>query len=184
VAVKDPFPSIQLAAELDALIALFRDEGVRRFLEVGSKFGGTLFRVAQALPTGSRIVSVDLNRNGPSLRQCIETLRGRGYDAHLIAGDSTDPRIVNEARSLGPYDAVFIDADHRPDWVEADWLCYGPMARMVCFHDIGWRKPSPASPRPIGVPQVWNAIKQDYRHREILLDPNEAAYGIGVLWRT
>jgi hypothetical protein len=35
-------------------------EGVRSYLEIGAKFGGSLWRAAQALPKGSRIVAVDL----------------------------------------------------------------------------------------------------------------------------
>jgi hypothetical protein len=40
--------------------ALLQREGVRSYLEIGSKFGGSLWRVANSLPPGSRIVSVDL----------------------------------------------------------------------------------------------------------------------------
>ena len=30
----------------------------------------------------------------------------------LIAGDSTSDRVIGQAKQLGPYDLIFIDANH------------------------------------------------------------------------
>jgi hypothetical protein len=168
--------------EVDAFIALMNDLGARSFLEIGSKYGGTLLRVAQGLPAGSRIVSVDLNKNGQHLQKNIDFLNLGGYDAHLIVGDSTKTETIRKASELGPFDVLFIDGNHKLEYVKSDWESYGLMARMVGFHDIGWKRPSPEAPHPIMVSQFWNSIKSAYRHQEILLHP--VAYGIGVLWRT
>lgn len=173
----------QVDAEIDALIEIMRERDARSFLEIGSKFGASLWRIAKGMPKGSRIVSVDLNVNGQSLVRCIEQLRRDGYDAHLIAGNSVDPVVVRKARLNGPYDALFIDGNHKLMYVRSDWENYGPMAKLVAFHDIGWRRSSPASPNRILVPEFWNAIKQEQRHREILLDPGQNAYGIGVIFQ-
>lgn len=175
--------SHQVAAEIDTLAALMKAEGARSYLEIGSKYGGSLWRVAKTMPKGSRIVSLDLDVNGPSLRACIAALRGDGYDAHLIAGNSMDQARVEKARALGPFDCVFVDGNHKLMYVRADWDNYGPMAKMVAFHDIGWRRATPSSPNRILVPEFWNEIKDGYRHREILLDPTGDAFGIGVIWR-
>jgi hypothetical protein len=172
----------QVEAEVDAFIGLMNELGARSFLEVGSKYGDTLRRVAHGLPRGSRIVSVDLDKNGPDLRRVIAMLNAEGYDAHLVAGDSTDTETIRKVSELGPFDVLFIDGNHKLEYVRKDWENYGLMARMVGFHDIGWRRPSPEAPHPILVPQFWDSIKGAYRYQEILLHP--AAYGIGVLWRT
>lgn len=174
----------QYQPEIDAFIALMNELGARSFLEIGSKYGGTLQRVAHGLPKGSRIVSVDLDRNGSELRRVIAALNAEGYDAHLIAGDSTDTETIRKASELGPFDVLFIDGNHKLEYVRSDWESYGLMARMVGFHDIGWKRPSPEARHPILVPQFWNSIKGSYRHQEILLHPGGVAYGIGVLWRT
>lgn len=171
----------QIDAEIDSLIALMKEAGVRSYLEIGSKFGGSLWRVAKALPRGSRIVSVDLGVNGETLPECIAELRRQDYEAHLIVGNSMDPVTIERARRLGPYDACFVDGNHKLMYVRSDWENYGPMAKMVAFHDIGWRRSTPASPNRILVPEFWNEIKGGYRHQEILLDRN--AFGIGVIWR-
>jgi hypothetical protein len=182
----EPFrrSSHQIDAEIDALIGLMRDMAARSYLEIGSKYGGSLWRVAKSLPHGSRIVSVDLGVNGPSLGHCIKTLRKDGYDAHLITGNSLDLRIIEQVRGLGPYDTTFIDGNHKLMYVRSDWENYGPMSKLVAFHDIGWRRSVPASPNRIRVPEFWNSIKGSYRHREILLDPEQNAFGIGVIWRS
>jgi predicted O-methyltransferase YrrM len=175
---------LQAEAEIAAFCDLLAREGVKSYLEIGSKFGGSLWRVANALPKGSRIVSIDLNRNGTSLQECINALNGSGYDAWLIPLDSTLPEAIQRAKGLGPYDALFIDGDHRPDGVWADWHNYSAMARIVGFHDIGWKR-SPDNPKAksIAVPEIWDEIKQPYRHEEIKLCPTGNNNGIGVLWR-
>lgn len=172
----------QIEGELDALIELIGESGARSFLEIGSKFGGSLWRIARSLPKGSRVVSVELYPPAPLLR-CIEALREEGYDAHLIVGNSMDPATIDKVKKRGPYDALFIDGNHKLMYVRSDWERYGPMAKLIAFHDIGWRRAVPASPNRILVPEFWDSIKGDHRHQEILLDPEKNAYGIGVIWR-
>lgn len=182
----------QLASELDDLIAILKVENVRSFLEVGSRYGGSLWRIANALPAGSTIVSVDNgrgmggNKQGApeSLWTCISDLRARGYNARLIFADSHDQKTVNHVRKCGPFDAVFIDADHEYRGVIADWKHYGPMARIVAFHDIGWVKPDNyANSKLVEVPKLWAELKPHYRHEEFIDRSTGGNYGIGVLWR-
>jgi predicted O-methyltransferase YrrM len=177
--------ALQAEEEITAFCDLLKREGVRSYLEIGSKFGGSLWRVAHALPKGSRIVSLDMNVNGPDLQACINALNGDGYDARLIPLNSTLPEAVERAKAMGPYDAVFIDGDHRTPGVWADWNNYGGMARIVAFHDIGWRRdPSNPKAKSIAVPEIWDVIKQGYRFEEIKLCPSGKNNGIGVLWRS
>ena len=66
----------------------------------------------------------------------------------------------------------------------ADWQNYGPLARIVAFHDIGWRREANWPGKRIAVPEVWNEIKAGYRFEEIKLCPTGKNNGIGVLWRS
>lgn len=181
---------LQNLRELAKFAEILRAEVVNSYLEIGSKFGGSLWEIAKSLPVGSRLVSVDLphgdksfKESEPPLRECIAALRAKGYDAHLIIGDSTDPVVIAAAAALGPYDACFIDANHTEPYIRKDWANYGPMARIVAFHDIGFFRAGgmPVGKKPIEVPKVWNEIKQGRRHREIRVDPQDN--GIGVIWR-
>src|SRR5262245_38553571 len=106
--------------------ALLEREGVRSYLEIGCKFGGMLWKVAPALPLGARIVGVDLPKEATerSLQNCIIKLREIGYDAHVFIGDSTRADIVGAVAALGPFDCVFIDADHTLPFVSKDWGNY------------------------------------------------------------
>jgi predicted O-methyltransferase YrrM len=184
--------------EITAYCDLLGAEGVRSYLEVGSKFGGSLWRAANALPKGSRIVSVDLpagTKAWPasrlSLAACVEKLKEIGYDAHLIWGNSTDPATIEAVRALGPFDAMLIDADHRwdstrpePNGVAADWVNYARMGRMVAFHDIAWKRAPEWVGMRINVPEFWASIRSDYaRTQEFCFDETGKNNGIGVLWR-
>lgn len=180
---------LQNADEAVRFCNLIREQGVRSYLEIGSKFGGSFWWNVQAMPSGSKAVSVDLPHGDtsfketlPHLKECVEILRKRKYDTHLIVGDSTDPAVIDQVRAHGPYDLVFIDANHTEPYVRKDWENYGKMARIVAFHDISWiPRPEPSKKMPIEVPKVWAELKNKYRHLEITT-PGTRDNGIGVLW--
>jgi predicted O-methyltransferase YrrM len=179
---------LQNINELTQFIAVLKAENVRSYLEIGSKFGGSLWRIANALPKGSRIIAVDLPHGDqsfkvtlPPLQECIRELINRDYAAELIIGDSTDPAIIKKVREYGPFDACLIDANHTEPYIRKDWANYGQLCRLVAFHDINHTEFIPSHKMPIEVPKVWNEIKTNYRHQEIKLDSGHN--GIGVLWR-
>lgn len=182
---------LQDQQELDEYCALLKREGVRSYLEIGSKFGGSLWRAANALPSGSRVMCVDLP-NGTkswvnsreSLKSCVDQLRRNGYDAHVVWGSSQSSDVIRKCSLLGPYDAVMIDADHRMAGVTADWDNYhGTSRKIVSFHDISWQRAPDWRGTRIDVPQFWDSIKNDYRHEEIRRCPTKKNNGIGVLWK-
>ncbi len=176
--------------EIAAFCALLAREGVRSYLEIGSKFGGSLWRVGEALAPGARIVSVDMpggtkawKDSEVSLKACHAALADKfGHETHAIWGDSSAWAIIGAVEALGPFDAILIDADHRLPGVTRDWLTYGPMGRIVAFHDLAWRRAPDWVGTRIDVPQLWASIKDAYRHEEIICCPTGKNNGIGVLW--
>src|SRR5262245_18816476 len=104
-------PPIQTEREHDAFIAILKSEGVRSYLEIGSMWGQSLWKVAHALPKGSRVVAVDSMVDRPtakpSLQACVDELRRRSYDAHWINGDSTSQATVAAVKTFGQFDALF-----------------------------------------------------------------------------
>jgi cephalosporin hydroxylase len=183
VALQDPI-------EFAEFIILLKREGVKSYLEIGCKHGGSLWRIAsEVLPKGSRVVAVDLphgdqsfKESRPHLEACVKRLRkGLGLDARLFLGDSTDPKIIQAVRELGPFDACLIDANHTELFVRADWANYGPLARIVAFHDIA-HVVQPKPPKmPIEVFKVWAELKDQFRNVEI--KHSQGCNGFGVLWR-
>ena len=176
------YPNRQHDGEFAAFTAILAAEGAVSYLEIGSMFGGSLWLAAKTLPKGSLIVAVDLplsRGNQKTLQSCVNELCADGYDAKLIVGDSASPDVISAVRALAPFDACFIDANHKLKNVTADWINYGPMAHIVAFHDISGLQEKGNE----GAPQFWQSIKGDYKHREIKLDHKPNRGGIGVLWR-
>lgn len=181
---------LQVEKEIDGFADIVAESGALSYLEIGSKFGGSLERVARRLPEGSRVVAVDLP-NGTrawsesrvalgGVMSCLNTL---GHETHMIWGDSTDPKIIEQVRKLGPFDAIFIDANHTLPYVEKDWSNYGPMGKIVAFHDIAWHRAPEWVGTRIDVPQFWDRVKHDFRHVELKYCETGKNNGIGVLWR-
>jgi Methyltransferase domain len=183
---------VQDTGELAVFVQFVRDQNIKSYLEIGAKYGGSFWHVVTAMPKGSLAVAVDLPYGStfkrpmsePYLRECIKELRTKGYAAHLILGDSTSEKVINDVRQRAPYDLCLIDANHTEAYVRADWANYGPMAKIVAFHDISYdmSRNHVGKIFPIEVPKVWNEIKVGYRHQEIKLCHTKSDNGFGILW--
>jgi methyltransferase family protein len=180
----------QHADELQAFLQFVRANNVKSYCEIGCKFGGLLWQVAQVLPKKARVVAVDMpnqawGRTGSqeSLQNCIEALRKLDYDAHLFLGDSTSDGIVERVKALSPFDLLFIDANHTEKYVRKDFGNYGTLASIVCFHDIGWNNPTPPGRLPIEVPKVWADIKKVYEFAATFeeIKRDNGHNGIGIM---
>lgn len=182
---------LQDPKEIAEYCDVLRHEGVQLYLEIGAKFGGSLWRAAMAMPVGSRIVAIDLpngTKAWPQSRQslidCVDELNKLGYDAEVIWGSSQATDVIRRANLRGPYDCIMIDADHRMQGVTADWDNYFEMSRkMIAFHDIAWKRAPTWEGVRIDVPQFWGRIKGDFRHKEIVHCPTGKNNGIGIIWK-
>jgi hypothetical protein len=179
--------SRQQLDELSAFISILQAEHVGSYLEIGACHGDTFHAVMSALPVGARGVAVDLpeaawgkRSSRPALEAAVIDLRAKGYDASAIFGDSAATEVKQLIMVRGPYDAALIDADHRYEAVKADWLAYGPQARLVAFHDIDGDGVTSRYGR-VEVPRLWREIKGTFKHREIV--GAVRGMGIGVIWQ-
>lgn len=170
----------QQPRELQRFLDILRQEGVTSYCEVGARHGDTFWIVMNSLPEGSKGYAIDLpwdvwgTDSLNALEHCVEDLTELGYDIDLFVGDSADAPVPD-------VDAVLIDADHRYESVKRDWGRFGN-AKIVAFHDIDGEGIC-FRDMPIGVPRLWDEIKDDYRHEEIIDPSDHRRMGIGVIWR-
>ena len=178
------FDNPQVPWELDQMLKIVA--GKRSVLEIGSNFGGTLKRMAAVMPKGSRLVSVDLPCDATppflhplaSLKDTCRKIALMGGNVELLIGDSHDADTIEAARKYAPYDFGFIDGDHTYEGAKADWENYGPMCKIVGFHDIAGDA--------LGCATLWRELKasEQYQYRcEEFISQGPPTMGIGIIYR-
>ena len=164
--------------ELKQLMVLLNAEMPRSVLEVGAMYGGTLQEWLDLVWVEKVVVVDDEMRGAEEWGRWADRV---AVELTLLQGASQDPALIAAARREGPFDFVFIDADHTYNAVKADWESYSPMARIVALHDI-LERPG------YGVSQLWSEIKAQPQTRcmeichNATLPGNEGPCGIGVVW--
>lgn len=174
--------------ELNQLIGLFNRRGVGSYLEIGARHGDTFFEVMRSLPVGSTGVAVDL-AGGPwgtvksvgALHDAVRELVALGYKASVILGDSAACSTRNLIAARAPFDAAFIDGDHRYDAVKSDYEFVKDRARIVAFHDIAGEGQTTKDKNryPVEVGTFWQEVKATRDFQEFV--SKGSAMGIGVL---
>lgn len=179
---------VQVPEEMASLLDDVRNLNPKAVLEIGTFRGGTLYLWTRLAHPDAKIVSVDLPggkfgggysrmrtpiyRRFPRERQVLHLLRANSHEANTF-------ETVRGLFGESGIDFLFIDGDHTYEGVKRDWEMYSPLVRkggLVAFHDVA---------RNYGETQVkrcWDAIKNDFTHREYMADP-EGLYGIGVLFK-
>ncbi|HMI99785.1 MAG TPA: class I SAM-dependent methyltransferase [Gaiellaceae bacterium] len=180
--------------KLDEIVPLLeRVERLRpqRVCEIGSSAGGTLYLLTRVSPDDAVIVSVDHALPDYTRRARSRMARGRQRVVG-IEGDShseeTKRRVI-QAVEGEPLDFLFIDGDHSYEGVRADYELYAPLVRaggMVALHDVnpdfrtsrGVETPSISG----DVPHYWSELKERHRCEELIAEPGQDGYGIGIVY--
>jgi predicted O-methyltransferase YrrM len=88
-----------------------------------------------------------------------------------------------------PLDVLFIDGDHSYEGVRADFEQYAPLVRpggIVALHDINpdfSTRSDLATPSISGdVPRYWSELKKEHRTEELIANPDQDGFGIGIVF--
>ena len=172
--------------ELATFLEFVKMRRFTSYLEIGARHGDTFHDVMMAMPKGSIGVAVDLGggpwgspKSVPFLHSAIDDLRKRGYLVKAIFGDSRSAGIRQMAMLNSPYDLCLIDGDHRYEGVKADWFNYRKLAKVIAFHDIVGDGEKDSAGNMVEVPRLWNELKADYAHIEIVAPVS--TMGIGII---
>jgi predicted O-methyltransferase YrrM len=177
-----PVPVFQWQAEFEQLLRLYCRRRPKRVLEIGTYHGGTLYHWLQNALPGTRVVSVDSYLTGIDNRALYQDWCPPRVGVIVIEGDSNSDETAAAVERFGPFDWVWIDADHRLGPVTRDWELYSAMCARnatVCFHDI--LPPSVSFP-DYGVNLLWADLKARYRYEEFIQDASALWGGIGVVF--
>jgi cephalosporin hydroxylase len=174
--------TIQVRSEILELARRVAELQPRVILEIGTHRGGTLL-VWSALAS-KRVISCDLKdftRGGELLRALPPP--GSDCDVTLLSGNSHDPAFrdrVAAALDGEKVDFLFIDGDHTREGVAQDYRDYRDFVRtggLIAFHDIVPRQALPTNQ----VHDFWTTIEDGPGAEEIVGDPDQTGFGIGVL---
>lgn len=100
---------------------LVRITGARRVLEVGTLGGYSTIWMAQALPKGGRIVTLEYEAHHAAVARANIAQAGLSDRVDLRVGAALDSLPGLAAEGAGPFDLVFIDADKPNNPGYLDW---------------------------------------------------------------
>ncbi len=164
------YPS-QFSRYLIALSGL----GVRNYLEIGTRHGGTFAITVEYL---RRFGGLDWALGvgilpAPSLTRWAEGIDG----VATMTADSRSGEFAAMVADRSPIDLVLIDGDHEYEGVRADFELLKDHARLIAFHDI-------ENDLVPGVPRLWSEIRDQmadrYEFREFTAQYAEVTRSTGL----
>jgi len=184
--MSQPIAPLQIKSELLIWaneVALLKPKAA---MEIGTFHGGTLFLLCRLASPDANIISVDQyeGRMRGSRKLIYYSFLTNGQHLRIIEADSHSKQTltrVSDQLAGRDLDFLFIDGDHSYEGVKQDFDMYSPLVRpggVIAFHDI---VPHPAEAQ-CHVHEFWNEVKQRYRYKEIVDQPDQQWAGIGLLY--
>jgi glycosyltransferase involved in cell wall biosynthesis len=184
----------QYIPEFEILLEEFIKIKPSNILEIGSYFGWSLHHWIKLSNSGSTVISIDLpisrfcGEDDPRCKQQEEAIntewkqwansnKSKLYLIPEYSQTEYAKQRTTEILNGKLLDFLFIDGNHMYAYVKKDFEMYLPLVRkggIIAFHDIGLKEEG-------GVHKLWDEIKNDYKHLELRLHPNQEK-GIGIIY--
>lgn len=124
------------------------------------------------------IVGIDLFKSAIDSNVLNANMQNKNLT--LLCSNTTSIDTINKSEKLGPYDLIFIDADHLYEGVKQDFHNYKKFLSnkgVIAFHDIN-------NPDWPGIERLWIEIAKSNRYimKEFICDGFPIKYGIGMMW--
>jgi predicted O-methyltransferase YrrM len=186
-----PLVAWQKRQEIIPALEQFERLRPQRVCEIGTAAGGTLYLLTRVSAPDALVVSIDLAIS-PHTRVLRERLARPGQRIVSLAGDSHSEETALELERLldgKPLDALFIDGDHSYDGVRTDFERYGRLVRsggIIALHDVNedFRTRHGIETQSFSgeVPRFWRELKERHRTEELIADPEQDGFGIGLVY--
>jgi predicted O-methyltransferase YrrM len=182
---------LQIKKEFTRLLEIISTNKPTFVLEIGTARGGALFLLTRVSKPNAVLISIDLPQGEyggvwyPNWKMPLyRSFTTDQQKIHLVRKDSHERSTVVLIEKLlngNKLDFILIDADHTYEGVKKDFYAYSPLVRKggsIAFHDIC------AGPKELvgGVSRFWEEIKNSYTYEEIIENPDQKGFGIGVIY--
>lgn len=148
--------------ELANFIVFINEIGIKKYLEIGTNVGATFDFMVEFVGLDGWGIDNDKPKFQPD---------------RIFVGNCNSDDAIKFAESHGPYDLVFIDADHHYESVKRDANNYIKMTKkIIAFHDIcGLRTCE-------GAKKYWEEISVKYQTKKTFISKDvDKMVGIGAI---
>ena len=176
--------TVQRRPEILALARAVAELKPARILEIGTYRAGTLLLWTQI--ASERVVTCDLEIAAHMVPLYEQFPPPRSScRIRVLQGDSHSPDFRARVGTAlgGPVDFLFIDGDHTSEGVRQDYESYRSFVRpggLIALHDIVQNQPVPGNQ----VHRFWTQLRAQLpadSMRELIEDPSQCGYGIGLI---
>ncbi len=164
------FKCLQSSAEISKVMEMLAGADV--VLEIGLGWGATHFLLSKV---AHEVISIDKKFSNLVLCSYIMKKVHKLDNSQFVTGDSTDVKTVEAVKKIlgdRQLDAVYIDANHRYEYVMKDHDLYAPLVRdggMVFFHDYVHEP---------GVHKAVDEIEKSHRDMRVIVGKGK----LGTAW--
>lgn len=177
---KTKFPQMQVGhLEGEFLGLLVRLTRARRVLEIGTFTGYSALAMAEALPPGGRVTTLDIDPAATAIAKEYWRRSRAGRRIRLVLGAALD----SLKRLSGPFDMVFIDADKEN--YERYWEACVPLVKtggLIVVDNVLWsgRVLRPREETDRAIVKFNRRVARDVRVRAAMLTVRD---GMTLAWK-